>query len=404
MADLIKKVRFERPSIPQSAPLGKAVLTLVEPDFTQFVAGFDQQRRASFRAGDLQVLSSEHLTQPQIPWSVFIPVPPDISQTIPPILQQRESFRAHDAGLLKTDHLTQPSFSWLKDVLLLLPLATIEQRSPAIEQLLRSFVFSAKPKIFTGYLPQRSIAVLLFEPSKLGQIWSQQAGSFRVHSGVTFHPGLLAQADIGWFVSNLTFFEIAELAGVLGQQYASFRVVGTKVLEAQYHLTEPELSWLRDTLELLDPPRLQAIFDAQGGSFRVEEAEKLLGVHLTQPQFSWLQSAFNLFAEAIRQPAYDQLLTSFRAISEQKYKAQFYDKAKELFAVLVRDISSVQPPVDQLLGSFIVKNDPRTRSTLQLTEGPNGAWLKAILDLVESTRTPRHFVQMIKQKRRGRRR
>lgn len=339
MADLIKKTRFERPSFPQDLAIFKDVLSLPDP-------------------------------------STLDPIVPLAAG-----YQARGSFRAGETAGLRSEHLTQPSFDWLAGVLTLLEAPDPHQYIPAVHQLANSFRAASKQEIFTGYLPGRSIAVLLFEPKKLGEIWAQQAGSFRAADRTRVDERLLAQGDIGWLTANLKFLEVTEGTAARKQQAESFRASDAKLLEASQHLTQFELSWLRDVLELLAPPRLQAVFDSQRESFRVWDAERLLGVHLTQPQFSWLLAAVELFQDAGRRPAFDQLTASFRAWDAQKYQQQLYDSAKFNFSVLIRDIVGVAPAVEQLVSSFRASDAARLAGE-HLTQ-PQFGWLDAILDIVE---------------------
>jgi len=65
VADLIKRVPFERPSSPQTGPLGKFPLSLLE--VSDFYAAWHSQSQ-SFRTLDHYRLRNEYFTQPDFSW------------------------------------------------------------------------------------------------------------------------------------------------------------------------------------------------------------------------------------------------------------------------------------------------------------------------------------------------
>ncbi len=116
MANLIKKTLFERPSHPQTAPLGKVPLGLLEvQDF--YAAWYSETQ--SFRSLEREKLSlSQHLTQPQFSW-LFVPLNLiDVPVGVAAWMAHTQSFRSREGSRLDLNqHLTQPQLAWLQEPL-----------------------------------------------------------------------------------------------------------------------------------------------------------------------------------------------------------------------------------------------------------------------------------------------
>jgi len=107
VANLIKKTLFERPSQPQSAPLGKVPLGLVE--VLDFYSAWNSQQTQSFRVADREPLQHRYFTQPDFAWiSEALGLNFDVNTTNAARQQLLDSFRLWDT--LPLDKFERPDF------------------------------------------------------------------------------------------------------------------------------------------------------------------------------------------------------------------------------------------------------------------------------------------------------
>jgi len=178
VADLIKRVPFERPSLPQTAPLGKVPLGLLE--VSGFYAAWSSQAQ-SFVATQRYRGFSEWLTQPDntpIEWWGFL-IKEALSARHVSIKQLANSFRSRDRDKLSLyQHLTQPDFAWVSEALGLNFDVTIAVG--ARQQLLDSVRAQDKKPDYNQLLyHHKSFAVLFTKPADIVGALQQLTGSFR---------------------------------------------------------------------------------------------------------------------------------------------------------------------------------------------------------------------------------